>query len=283
MRKAGEKLHTASSAINRQILALEADLGTPIFHRLPRKLVLTPAGEVLLQHVRRTLEDMEQTRKLIDDIKGLRRGDIMIGIMNGPATTIVPIVISDLRENCSEIRLHIRIISQNEIIKGVASGEIDVGIGFDFPPDPNVNVFRTWECQLGVVVNPQHELAQKKSVTFMDCIEFPMVIGDAAMSLRPHLDVIGAKGGEKLNPIIETNSVETMRRIVSTVHAITFLTLLDVVTETKAGDLVYVPLQDVDIRHQSLSIITPHNGRNSLSAVLLGRFQSAIDDVLHPQ
>lgn len=282
MRKAGEKLHTASSAINRQVLALEAELGTPIFHRFPRKLVLTPTGEVLLQHVRRTLKDMEQTQKVIDDIKGLRRGEIMIGIMNGPATTILPVVISDLRESCSEIRLHIRIIPRNDIVRDVISGEVDVGIGFDFSSDPNVDVVHAWACPLGVVVSPGHELAQKKAVNFIDCIEFPMIIGDAAMSIRSHLDVLGARIGVELNPIIETNSVETMRRIVATGHAITFLTSLDVVAEVKAGDLVYVPLQDIDIRPQSLSIITPHDGRNALSAILLERFQSVINDVLHP-
>ncbi|MBV0889650.1 LysR family transcriptional regulator [Komagataeibacter oboediens] len=281
MRKAGEKLHTASSAINRQVLALEARLGTPIFHRLPRKLVLTPAGEVLLQHVRRTLRDMEQTQKLIDDIKGLRRGDIMIGIMNGPATTILPIVIADLRESCSGIRLHIRIMPQNEIVRDVVSGEVDVGIGFDFSPDPNINVFHTWTCQLGVVVSPGHELAHRKSVSFMDCLAFPMIIGDSAMSIRPHLDVLAARTGVELNPVIETNSVETMRRIVATGHAMTFLTSLDVIAETRTGDLVYVPLKDVDIQSQSLSVITPHDSRNALSAILLERFRSVIDDVLH--
>ncbi|ATU72771.1 LysR family transcriptional regulator [Komagataeibacter rhaeticus] len=279
MRRAGEKLHTSSTAINRQVLALEAELGTPIFHRTPRRLVLTPAGEVLMRHVRRTLKDMEQTQRLIDDIKGLRRGDVMIGIMNGPATTILPAVISDLRENRSDIRLHVRIISQNDIIRDVLAGEIDVGIGFDFPPSPGIDVFHAWECPLGAVVAPQHELARRKSVTFMDCIQYPMIIGDCAMSIRPHLDLLAARIGTKLDPVIETNSVETMRRIVSTGHAMTFLTALDIAAEVRSGDLIYVPLRNIDIRRQSLSIITPHAGRNTLARILLDRFRHVIETV----
>ena len=47
IRKASARLNVASSAINRQILALENELGTPIFERMPRRLRLTATGEVL--------------------------------------------------------------------------------------------------------------------------------------------------------------------------------------------------------------------------------------------
>ena len=56
IRKASARLNVASSAINRQILALENELGTPIFERMPRRLRLTATGEVLIAHVRETLK-----------------------------------------------------------------------------------------------------------------------------------------------------------------------------------------------------------------------------------
>ena len=65
MRKASARLNVASSAINRQILALEAELGTPLFLRLPRKLMLTTAGEIMIRHVRQTLKDMERVQTLM--------------------------------------------------------------------------------------------------------------------------------------------------------------------------------------------------------------------------
>src|SRR5882757_246157 len=56
IRKASVRLNVASSAINRQILALENKLGAPIFERMPRRLRLTATGEVLIAHVRETLK-----------------------------------------------------------------------------------------------------------------------------------------------------------------------------------------------------------------------------------
>src|ERR1700733_8506757 len=82
MRKAAERLNVAASAINRQILALEHDLGTPLFQRRPRKMVLTAAGEVLIRHIRQTLRDLERARSKIEELKGLTRGEITIAIMS---------------------------------------------------------------------------------------------------------------------------------------------------------------------------------------------------------
>src|SRR5258708_38881695 len=72
IRQAAERLNVASSAINRQILALEAELGTPIFHRLPRRLRLTATGEVVISHVRETLKEHRRGAGPAHDFKGRR-------------------------------------------------------------------------------------------------------------------------------------------------------------------------------------------------------------------
>src|SRR5476649_2004153 len=58
IRRAAERLHLASSAVNRRILDLEEELGAPIFERLPRGVRLTAAGELFVAYVRRRLADL---------------------------------------------------------------------------------------------------------------------------------------------------------------------------------------------------------------------------------
>jgi DNA-binding transcriptional LysR family regulator len=65
IRKAASRLNVASSAINRQILALENELGAPIFERMPRSLRLTSTGEVLIAHVRETLKGHQRVEAQI--------------------------------------------------------------------------------------------------------------------------------------------------------------------------------------------------------------------------
>ncbi len=87
IRKAATHLNVAASAISRQIL-LETELGTPIFQRLPRKPILTAAGEVLIGHIRQTLKDLTRAQGKIEELKGLRRGEITVAMMSGLASNL---------------------------------------------------------------------------------------------------------------------------------------------------------------------------------------------------
>jgi len=89
IRKAAARLHISASAINRQILALEDELGTPLFQRLPRKMVLTAAGEVLIHHVRQTFKELEWAQVKIEELKGLRRGEVTVAMMSGLAANLI--------------------------------------------------------------------------------------------------------------------------------------------------------------------------------------------------
>src|SRR5207237_10869544 len=72
IRKAALHLNVAASAISRQILALETQLGTPLFQRLPKKLILTAAGEVLIGHIAQTPTELTRAQAKIAEVKGRR-------------------------------------------------------------------------------------------------------------------------------------------------------------------------------------------------------------------
>src|SRR5689334_16391347 len=68
IRKAAEALHVVSSALNRRILDLEAELGSPLFERLPRGVRPTAAGELFLDYVRRSMRDLEVVSAQIEEL-----------------------------------------------------------------------------------------------------------------------------------------------------------------------------------------------------------------------
>lgn len=57
IREAARQLHVASSAVKRQLLKLEAEVGTPLFERFASGLALTAAGEVFARHVISVMQD----------------------------------------------------------------------------------------------------------------------------------------------------------------------------------------------------------------------------------
>ena len=78
IRKAAEGLAITPSALNRRILALEDELGVPIFERLGRGVRLSTAGELIVDVFRRQLAEVEQVKSQIADLSGMRRGHVTI-------------------------------------------------------------------------------------------------------------------------------------------------------------------------------------------------------------
>ena len=97
IRKAAETLAITSTALNRRILAMEEDLGVPIFERLPRGVRLSAAGEILIHHVRAQLSDIERVKSQIADLSGERRGHIAIACSQALLPYFLPEQISTYR------------------------------------------------------------------------------------------------------------------------------------------------------------------------------------------
>ncbi|HUN97156.1 MAG TPA: LysR family transcriptional regulator, partial [Bradyrhizobium sp.] len=119
IRKAAARLNVASSAINRQVLALENEIGTPIFERMPRRLRLTSTGEVLIAHVRETLKSHQRVEAQIEAFKGLTRGEATIATMNGLAAGPLPRFLSSILDQHPRVLLRLRVLPFDQMTNAV--------------------------------------------------------------------------------------------------------------------------------------------------------------------
>src|SRR6185295_10200313 len=76
--KAGERLHLTQSALSHQLRDIEERLGTPLFLRMNKKMILTQAGERLLQTAHRVLDELKRTEEHISQIAADKQGTIRI-------------------------------------------------------------------------------------------------------------------------------------------------------------------------------------------------------------
>ena len=78
IRAAAQRLNVASSAVNKQVLMIEEQLGVKLFERLPRGLRLTAAGELMVAHIRQTMNNYRNVEADIRDLQGLRSGEVTL-------------------------------------------------------------------------------------------------------------------------------------------------------------------------------------------------------------
>jgi len=269
IRKAASHLNVAASAISRQILALETQLGTPLFQRLPKKLILTAAGEVLIGHIRQTLKELTRAQAKIEELKGLRRGEITVALMSGLASNLVPGTVKQFRQANPRVKLILTLFNTGEEIQSaVATGEADLGIGFDFTKDSNLKVLARTQGKLGAVMAPTHPLAKRTSIRLSDCIDYPLVVADDSSAIRPYLNAAFSRVSLEPQPIIETNAIEIMRHAAILENGITFLTPFDIEFERRAGRLVYVPVRELSSDTQTLVLIGHERGTSAIASVL---------------
>jgi DNA-binding transcriptional LysR family regulator len=255
IRKAAGRLNVASSAVNRQILILEQELGTPVFERLRKRLRLTATGELLIAHVRQTLKDHQRLRARIEDIKGLRRGEVTVATMGGPAAYILPRVLQSFRRDHPGVKVIVKVLPVDELMASVIAGEADLGFAFNLPAVPGIHVFSAVESHLGVVALPDHPLAKQSTVSLAQCVGYPLIFPDTSLTLRKLLDASFARLAVRIEPVIETNSLELMKQSAMLGLGITFLNAIDIEVERRRGDAAFIPLRDRNLGLQILQVV----------------------------
>ena len=267
IRKAADRLHVAPSAISRQILALEQSLGIDLFDRSEGRLKPTAAGELLVQHARETIKEMARTRGQIEQLKGLRKGVVTIGLMSGLAADIVPRAIVAFHIHNPRLEVKPRLMSTgDEILNAMAKGEIDLGFGFDFEMRPAVRLLHSVTAPLGAVMTPDHPLAHAEVLRLGDCAAYPLVLADHSMALRPYIDRALERSKLELRANTETNSIEMMRSL-ALLGSIAFLTPFDIKVERRGGRLVHIPVLELATHSQQLMLVEDRRRSNVLGSL----------------
>src|SRR5262245_60457457 len=185
---AGEKLHVSQSAISRQILLLEDELGEPVFHRIGRRIRITPAGESLLQLSNRVFQDLNETVSAISDKRETLRGTMrLVGGMT-VCLYVFPKLLSEMRRTHPHLDLKITVGSAERSIAMLRSGAGDLGM-ITLPVEANDLVsVPVLQEELLLVTYPSHPLARKRQITPPDLTREPFILFETGSITRRIVD-----------------------------------------------------------------------------------------------
>ncbi len=277
IRKAAARLNVASSAINRQILALESEIGAPIFERMPRRLRLTATGEVLIAHVRDTLKAHRRVAAQIEAFKGLTRGEVTVATMNGLAAGPLPRFLSSILDQHPRVLVRLRVLPFDQITNAVLTGEAELALTYNPPNSPGLRIVASHDLAIGAVVSPKHPLTKRRPLRLADCAEFPLAVADHSMTIRPAVELGFARANVVLQPTIETNSIEFMKKIARSGQAITLLNPVDVAEEVAAGEIRLLPVQELDAYPIALKLLVrARGGLDAFSSVVVEELRKAM-------
>ena len=94
---AAKELHLSQSAVSHSMKSLEVDLGCRLFDRMSKRVSLTQAGEQLLQHADRILQEMSTARESINQLSKWGHGRLRVGASTTACQYILPEVLSEFK------------------------------------------------------------------------------------------------------------------------------------------------------------------------------------------
>ena len=269
IRGAASRLNLSPSAVNRQILNLEAEYGTQLFERLARGVRLTAAGEVLVAEVRRWLHDQEKARRHLNELRGTVRGHTAIGLMESISRQTVSRLMTFMRERRSLVSLDVTIGGTSMIIDQLVAGTLELAICYAVPKRNDIEVLASVGPSPGIVVAKGHPLAAHKSLRLADCRDYPFVLPDHSLTVRRTLDAAFEEAQVVPRVIVTTNSIEVIKMLVHEHGQVAMLGLADVYHEVVEGKLVHIPFRDHFVTGSHLSLVAAKRARLSPMAQLV--------------
>src|SRR5215203_1539103 len=211
---AGAKLHVSQSAISRQILLLEEELGEPVFHRIGRRIRITPAGESLLQLSHRVFQDLQDTVSAISDKQESLNGSMrLVGGMT-VCLYVFPALLAEMRRLHPHLDLKITVGSAERSIAMLRSGAGDLGL-ITLPVDATDLVsVPVLQEELLLITYPDHPLARKKTITGADLNKQSFILFETGSITRRLVGELFTREHIEADIVMETENVEIIKAMV---------------------------------------------------------------------
>jgi DNA-binding transcriptional LysR family regulator len=256
IRRAADELNVSASAIARQILNVEAEIGAPLFERLPSGLRLTAAGEIMMAAGGQWQKNMADVRAQIEALRGLKRGHVEMAIIDALAKGAIPAAIHAIKSRYPRITIGVRVLENEAVRKAVADGTVDFGILFEPHSYRDLTVRAFVEVVLGFVTPPDHPLAAASEARFSAALGSGLIVPAEPLAVSQQIAVLEGATGMQIDRAATSDNIQMITSLVLQRVGIGILTSLDVMTEVEQGVLSFTRISDALLRPMTLALCT---------------------------
>ncbi|MGE7877725.1 LysR family transcriptional regulator [Peribacillus muralis] len=122
--KAAEYLGYSQSSITTHIKELEKELGSPLFDRLGKKVILTQFGEQYLPYANQIIDLYKQSLTIDKE----PQGDLTIGISESLTICRIPLILLEFKRKHPKVSLHVKSLENYDVTKSLQNGDIDLAL-----------------------------------------------------------------------------------------------------------------------------------------------------------
>jgi len=235
--KAAERLHYAQSSVSAQIQALEEELGVQLFDRMGRYILLTEAGERLIQYAERIIDLADETRSEIGGEKE-PEGSLTIRIPESLGIHRLPPVIKEFNRRFPKVAMNLTTCAHESLRKDLQKGVIDLALLLtESIQAADVEVEVLGFESIVLVASPTHHLADRKLVHTSDLRGETVLLSRVDCSYRRQFERMLEEEEVPVGSTLIFHSVETLKRCLMEGLGVTILPQVFVSDEIAKGSL----------------------------------------------
>lgn len=264
---ASEQLSLTQPAVTKIVQHLEREVGIELIERHGRRIVLTHAGRVLQNYARRLFALEREMEETLETLRDVESGEVTIAASTTTGVYLLPPIVARFRARYPQVELRIDILNSQEIVEETLNWNADIGLVEGDPstlPDGlRIEVFARDELVL--VVAPTHPWSNVHTLKPEAMREGVLLLREQGSGIRETIEQTLLLHGVKLTPLLTLSDNEAIKQMVMSGVGAAILSALAVQRELASGDLMRVPIVELDLRPQ-LSLIRRKDKKLSRAA-----------------
>jgi DNA-binding transcriptional LysR family regulator len=241
------RLHRTQPAVSQVIRKLEAAVGETLFDRAARDGSLTASGVLLRDYALRLLALRREASSALGELKSLESGRLQLAANEYTCMYLLP-AIDRYRREFPHITVAVHRMLASRIPDELNLRTFELGM-LSFRPDPaHFRSIAVYADTLAFIVSPSHPLAGAKRVSISQLGEETFIAHNVASPLRRKVIEAFQRHRTPLNMGIELPTIEAIKRFVAMGNGVALIPHLTVAQELKSGDLVRIPVEDLEAR-----------------------------------
>ncbi len=234
--RAAKKLYRTQPAISISVRKLEEWVGQPLFVRGSGAQTLTDAGALLVEYAERMLNLREEIRKGMEELRGLERGQLSLGVNESSIHALLP-ALDRYRELHPGIHVRVHRVLSREVPREVLNHHLDIGVISYLPEERELEAMEFYRDSLVLVVWPGHRLAKRREVSVKELGDETFIAHIVDSPYRQRVVQMFARHRTPLHMDVEMPTIESIKRCVEMKKGVAIVPHMCVEREIARGDL----------------------------------------------
>jgi DNA-binding transcriptional LysR family regulator len=233
------RVHITQAAISMQIKQLERETGTPLFIRAPRRVILTEAGEALIERARTILREHDAALSEIAELAGAERGRLRVGSASAMvAADPLPRILKELRARHPHADVSISSGTSEALVRQILKGELDIAF-VSLPVETRgIQTEVLSRDELIAIGSPRHKLGKQRVVSAAALAGEKLILGERGGNTRRLIDQFFAEAGVHPTITMELSRLAAIKRMVEAEMGVGIVPSQSAREEVKSGRLI---------------------------------------------